>query len=241
MLVVISAFGCNKAVPSVAGCEKVSVATLRSLYRHYPHKLAIDAIIGAVVVSSDRQGEHYHQLVLQDPTGGIVVSIDCDELFQHYAIGDSLVVRLFGLTLGGYGGEPRLGDEPSGGNEVSPIEWNKWQAIATKVAKGVELNPPRVRIADIGPEYVSRLVVVEGVRFVEAGQCWAEEGVPTSRHLVDVEVPTDTLTVRASGRSDFWWHRLPQGELSSSGIVGYFGGEYQFVIGSPESLNLSTE
>lgn len=212
----------------------MSIASLKSRCREFPTELTVNRVIGGVVASSDRHGEHYHRLVLQDHTGGIVVCIDHDSLYTHYSIGDSLVVSLVGLTLGDYGGEPMLGGEPEGERQVSDIDWGHWQAISRSAGVKPYFVPHHLRIADIGPKYVATRVVVQGAQFVEAGQRWADEGVAQTRHLVDADNPTDTLDVRASGRSQMWWYTIPEGVWSVEGVVGLFGGRYQLVVDSPD-------
>lgn len=232
--------GCEMDMPAER-VDYMSIASLKSFYRGYPVELTTNSSIGGVVVSTDRHGEHYHRLVLQDHTGGIVVCIDCDSLYTHYSVGDQLVVGLVGLTLGGYGGQPMLGGEPVGERQVSNIDWSHWQAICHSVGVVPNFVPQHLHIADLGPRDVATRVVVQRARFVEAGQQWADEGVAQTRHLVDEDRPTDTLDVRASGRSQMWWYTIPEGVWSVEGVVGLFGGRYQLVVDSPDGAFLVSD
>ena len=222
--------------------ESLSIASLRGVYKGHPTELTTNKVIGGAVVSSDRHGEHHHRLVLQDPTGGIVVCINHGELHKSYSIGDSLTIRLTGLWLGSYGGELRLGGTPSEGFEVSELPWEHWQTVAHPqgVAHPASVEPKPLRIGQISPSDLSTRVIIEGVRFVEAGQTWAQEGVSQNRHLVDIDSPTDTLILRTSGHSDFWWRTIPEGEWSVEAILSIFNDHYQIVISSPDALFLPT-
>lgn len=222
--------------------EPLSIASLRGLYKGHPTQLTTNKVMGGAVVSSDRHGEHHHRLVVQDATGGIVICIDHSELYTDYSIGDSLVVRLTGLWLGSYGGDLRLGGAPTEGYEVSELDWGHWRAICHPqgVAHPASVEPKPLRIGQIRAADLATRVVIQGARFVEVGQTWAEEGASLNRHLVDTATPTDTLTLHTSGRTDFWWRTIPEGEWNVEGILGIFAGRYQIVIASPDALVLPT-
>jgi hypothetical protein len=102
------------------------------------------------------------------------------------------------------------------------------------------VEPKPLRIGQIRAADLSTRVVIQGARFVEAGQTWAEEGASLNRHLVDTTTPTDTLTLHTSGHTDFWWRTIPEGEWNIEGILGIFAGRYQIVIASPDALVLPT-
>lgn len=218
--------------------EPVSIAYLRSLYGGHPRTLTEPICIEGCVVSTDRHGEFYHRMVIQDATAGIEIAIDQADLHLYYAVGDSLRVECCGLTIGGYGGAARLGGAPAGGYEVSDLAWDEWLLASHHL--GSCHQPPKadtVDIQEIGPQHIATLVGLVGTRFVEAGESWAEaEGVATTRHLVDVATGRDTLAVRTSGYTDFHHLPLPEGPLTVRGIVGYFGGSYQLTIASPDDI-----
>lgn len=223
-------------VDGESASEEVSIAYLRSLYRGYPVLITEPLVVRGVVVSTDRYGESYHRLTMQDHTAGVEFSVDCDHLYRHYSVGDSLRIECCGLTLGGYGRAVRVGAEPEDGYEVSDIGWSLWQGVATNY--GVATVQPAARsvtIADLSAELLSQRVLLEGVRFVEAGERWAEEeGMNTTRHIVDAAC--DTLSVRTSGYSDFFHHILPEGECDVLGLLGYFGSDYQLVVFTPDDV-----
>ena len=230
--------GCSSG-DKYAAERTLSIKALKSLYRGFPVRITEQVVVKGVVVGTDHYGELYHQLVLQDHTGGVVFSIDNSRLYETYSIGDSLRVNCSGLTLGGYGHSVRVGDAPQGdGYQTSPIDWTLWNSLVEHCGVGREPKAERVTIEAIGPEHISTRVRLDGVRFVEAGESLADKGTSVSRHLVSAteETPTDTLAVRASGRSDFYDTLLPAGSCSVVGIMGYFHDDYQLVITSPDNI-----
>ena len=237
-LLVVVCVGCGPTEPAE---RTLSIRALKALYQGYPVRVAEQVVVSGVVVGTDRYGELYHQLLLQDHTGGVIFSIDNPRLYESYSVGDSLRVRCCGLTLGAYGHSIRVGCAPEGdGYETSPIGWAQWCSIVEDCGVGAEPQAERLEeISSLGPQHLSTLVRLDGVRFVEGGQTLTVDGAPTSRHLVganDTEPPTDTLIVRASSRSDFADILLPEGECSVVGIAGYFYNAYQLTISSPDHI-----
>ena len=234
----VVACGCS-AGESGEEVQRLTIRALKSLYQGYPVRITEQVAVEGVVVGTDRYDELYHQLILQDHTGGVVFSIDNASLYETYSVGDSLRVGCCGLTLGGYGHSVRVGDAPQGdGYQTSPIDWTLWCSLVEHCGVGREPKPERVEIGAIGPQHISTLVRLDGVRFVEAGESLADKGVAVSRHLVSATQtePTDTLVVRASGRSDFYDMLLPVGPCSVVGIAGYFYDDYQLIITSPDDI-----
>ncbi len=234
----VVACGCS-AGESGEEVQRLTIRALKSLYQGYPVRITEQVAVEGVVVGTDRYDELYHQLILQDHTGGVVFSIDNASLYETYSVGDSLRVGCCGLTIGGYGHSVRVGDAPQGdGYQTSPIDWTLWCSLVEYCGVGREPKPERVEIGTIGPQHISTLVRLDGVRFVEAGESLADKGVAVSRHLVSATQtePTDTLVVRASGRSDFYDMLLPVGPCSVVGIAGYFHDDYQLIITSPDDI-----
>ena len=219
--------------------KTLSIRALKLLYRGYPVMITEQVAIEGVVVGTDRYDELYHQLMLQDHTGGVVFSINDARLYETYSVGDSLRVGCCGLTIGGYGHSVRVGDAPQGdGYQTSPIEWALWCSLVEHCGVGHKPKAERVEIGALDAEHISTSVRVDDVRFVEAGEPLADKSGAVSRHLVSATQaePTDTLVVRASGRSDFYDMLLPAGPCSVVGIAGYFHDDYQLLITSPDDI-----
>lgn len=234
--------------PLVVGCEMVeegtvlrSIAYLRGLYRGYPVTLHEEIVVEGEVISCDRGGEFYHQLVVQDTTGGIVFSIDCDDLYKLYAVGDRVRVRCLGLRLGSYGRSLRLGGKSADGREVSEMSEAEWSGLCERVGRSERLSTTSIDIGAIEPRNLSSWVRIVGVRFVEAGEVWAPDGKSTTRHIVSLEAPRDTLRVRMSGHSDFSQERIPEGECCVEGVLDYFSDDYQLVLHSLDGVLTDSE
>lgn len=74
-----------------------------------PFVIGDDIIIAGRVISSDRRGNFYNQIYIQDETGGIEVKIGKNSLYNDYKLGQKVYVicgptdHTLGLTIGSYG------------------------------------------------------------------------------------------------------------------------------------------
>ena len=72
------------------------------------HVFTGDSTIYGVVTADDRSGNFYHQIVIQDSTGGIVLGLQATYLYTNYPIGRKVYVSLKGLSIADYDGSPEI-------------------------------------------------------------------------------------------------------------------------------------
>ncbi len=244
VLIAAVLFGCRPAstvpppegpgIPGIPGPgdeKTVSIALLRTLYNGAPVLLTDEILISGAVVSSDREGNFYKTLVLDDGTAGIEVRLDVEEIFKRFMIHTRVGVRCNGLWLGSYGGTLQLGAAPFDDSQTRPLP-------AAAVAEHLfpdetfygEVLPATLSFGEISQRRISTYVAFEGVRFSgeEQGLTWAEPETDTNRHLVDGA--GDTLIVRTSHHANFAVRQLPEGTGRIEGVLGYFNGDYQLVV-----------
>ena len=221
--------------------ERVSVVYLKSFYRTAPVCVDRALRIEGRIVANDFNGNLYHELCVADSTGGIIVRLDADRLYRRFWEGAQVAVRCNGLWLGSSGGTIELGAAPMGEYEVDPIPTEEIGLyISTDSTRQVEIVPRSLTIAECVPEYVSTLVRIERVQFVEEELPlgWCDKvidpltgepiAVATVRHLVDQR--GDTIDVYTSPYADFVQSSLPSGSGSIEGLLGYFNRRYQLRI-----------
>ena len=221
--------------------ERVSVAYLKSLYRTAPVRVDRALRIEGRIVANDFNGNLHNELCVADSTGGIIVRLDADRLYRRFWVGAKVAVRCNGLWLGSSGGTIELGAAPTGEYEVDPIPTEEIGLyLSTDSTNQIEVAARSLTIAECVPEYVSTLVRIEGVQFVEEelplGWCdtvidsltGEPIAVATVRHLVDPR--GDTIDVYTSPYADFVQSPLPSGSGSIEGLLGYFNRCYQLRI-----------
>ncbi len=229
-------FGCKK--PSVvpkSGDEEHSIASLKTLYSGAPTQIRDNILITGTVISSDREGNFYQTLVVEDATGGIEIKLGVDEIFKHFRIHTRATIRCQGLWLGSYGGTLQLGSAPMQTFETEPLtEIEMAEHLTVDATFYGEIVPRESTISDLSARDISTFVLLSGVRFApeEEGLSWAETDdespYATDRYLIDSQ--GNRLAVRTSRYASFARRMLPRGEGKILGVAGYFDDRFQLVV-----------
>lgn len=93
-----------------AGIEEfTTIAQLKALYRGRALVVSGNVWIEGQVTTSDKSGNIYNEIYIQDKTGAIDLKLGLSSMYNEYKIGQRLYVKCDGLTLGSYNGMPQLG------------------------------------------------------------------------------------------------------------------------------------
>lgn len=210
-------------------------------------------VISGRVISSDRAGNVYKSLYIQDSTGALPMSINQNSLYNTYQIGQEIVVDVTGMYIGMYRGLLQLGypSTASTGNvEASfmpPVFFEEHvqlnglpnpAAIDTITVSsfnelGTTVNLPTEN--DLA-YWQGRIVRFQDVEFVEGGQAQFTDGykITTSRELMDSD--GNILDVRTSGYANFREVELPAGKIDLVALVGYYSGSYQLTLNNVDGI-----
>jgi hypothetical protein len=90
-----------------------SISVLKSLYHDRTIRITQEISIQGHIVANDTAGEFYKEIVVEDDTGGIVLSIDDERLYRTCRLFDFVTINCQGLALGSEGGTLLL-DEVGG-------------------------------------------------------------------------------------------------------------------------------
>lgn len=129
-----------------------TIAGLKKLYVDAGGAVEIKdhLVIGGQVVSSDRSGNIYRELFLQDATGAICVKIGKSSLYSDYRLGQWVYVDCAGLVIGAYNGMPQLGVEDESSSNYDTAYIDAQYLIDTHIFRGRddELPAPRTVTED---------------------------------------------------------------------------------------------
>ena len=151
------------------------------------------AVIKGVVSSTDQPGNFYKSFFIQDETGGMEIKIGKNGLYNDYLPGQTVYVKLDGLTLGMYGyktgnyggmGMVQVGfSDPSGEYETSYMEIaflidrhilrgdpNDLHPVQPKVITEAEL-PNAKTDTQKNNANVGRLVTLKGLKYANEVFC----------------------------------------------------------------------
>lgn len=224
--------------PKVEGLTpNITISELKKQYAGVADRTAkeieYDYILRAVVSANDASGNIYKQIYVQDETGGIAVSIDQNEINGTYPVGQEVYIKLHGLAISVYGGQPSIGHPTADKNRI-PFEIVKESLLPNGWPDADRVEPRTVRIADFSDEMVGTLVRLDNVLFEEAGQPFAPPQETVNRLITQGD--GSSVVVRNSGYAQFAQDLLPQGVGSVVGVLSKFGNAYQLFLRTREDV-----
>ena len=200
--------------------------------------------IKGIVTGNDEGGNIYSQLYLQDNTGAIVLSISQSGLYGAFPVGQTVLVELQGLYVGGYGKQPQIGTtytnpnkegatphykllSPIPGLMVAPIE-AKWNFNSLDFAK------------DAG-----KLVTLKGVTLAEADGKAVFAPSDGSVTILGgcanrVISGLSNVVVRTSTYADFAQRIMPTTRVDITGVAARYNDTWQIMMRTEKDIVEST-
>lgn len=203
-----------------------------------------DLIIEGYVISSDKDGNFYNVLFVQDkpinPDFGIQLEIDLRESHLFYEVGSKIFIKLKGLFLGKSKETLKLGGTFSsfGNISVGRLPSHKVGQHIFKTCDAIDaLRPTEVSISELDSITLNTLIKIDSLEIVEEelGNPFAVEGEDSEWRLKDCE--ENEVLLLNSGFSDFYTEILPSGNGSVTGVLQKDGKNYQLVIRNKEDMN----
>lgn len=230
----------NTIEPNVV--VNTNITTIKAMYRGY-EPVIIERGSGsqeplyleAYVISSDKAGNYYKQLVIQDlpenPTSGIVISTEATDMYTRFNVGRKVYVRVDGLYIGKYAGLISIGLQS--GREIGRINVDDFEERVLRSTESYELVPVRLTIAEtLIPENISTLIQLDSVQFPEilAGLAYGNLNNTYGVNRTVEDCFGNMVTLRNSGYSDFKNELLPLGNGSLTAILSVFNTDFQLFI-----------
>ena len=236
--------GCNldpdvAPIPTYDGKADTTIAELLAMheigasdsYIHIPED-ADDIIISGIVTTSDKHGNCYKYINIEDETGAIQIKINSSTLYNKYRLGQRVFVKCNGLDLGDYRKLPQLGMWAN--DKIEPIPSGKsylyifcdgpTQPVVPSVTMTTIPNADAIPFTNY-----NRLVKLEGATFVEGGIATYCDPYTATSHDIKMADGT-TITMRTSNYADFYNEKLPTGTGTIYGILTRYNNYVQIVI-----------
>ncbi|AWX44254.1 hypothetical protein HME9304_01254 [Flagellimonas maritima] len=234
-------------------CESGLVAniTLVDLFNMLEEKtfqIQEDLVIDGYVISSDREGNFFGTLYIQDnpsnPTGGFQIDIDLRESHLFFEVGSKVLIKLKGLYLGSNGESFKLGGSflAFGNLSVGRLPALKvHEHIFLSCDAAVKIEPVPTQIPNLKSSIDKTLVSFDGLEVIEEelDSIFAMAKKETERTLQDCE--ENNIKILNSGFSDFQDDVLPEGNGSITGVLLKDGDDFQIVIRFLEDIDFSNE
>lgn len=206
-----------------------------------------DVIIEGYVVSSDKSGNIYKTISIQDkpenPTSAIKIAIDETNLYAKYNIGRKIYVKLKGLAVGYSFGSIQIGKAVAGElGRISSYEINNY---IIRSCEEVEIIPKKVSISQLNESMLDMLVEIENVQFKtsDLGKSYGNiENTETVNRVLESFNSNCNLVneviVRNSGYSNFKNELLPEGKGSVVAIFSNYYEDYQLYLRDTNDVKL---
>lgn len=219
-------------------------------------------ILRGRVISSDASGNIYQNLVIQDETAALTLSIREASMWSSYRVGQEIVLDATGLYMGSYSGLYQLGwlADYNGAPSMTFMSWfmfkehNQMNGMPNQNFKYVSLNSewpaenPYCIVStiselnsisattELGRNVMSQLVEIQNVFFEEGGQnTYAEYQESNERRYV-VDASGNKIALNNSGYATFYNDTLPEGIGTVRGILGYYQEAWQLTIRGLEDV-----
>lgn len=191
-------------------------------------------IVSGRIVSSDRAGNVYKKIIIDDGTAALPLSINYNSLYNEWRVGQEIVLDVTGMYFGKYCGCQQLGyPDVYEKTDVEQTSFMPYEFFLEHVEKNGLPEPEKVdtllirKFSDIPvsptelPAFQSRLVRFNNVSFEEGGQStFAVYKVNTNKILKDAD--GQTLTVRTSGYATFRDEVLPEGNGDVVALLDFY-------------------
>ena len=195
--------------------------------------------IKGTVIGNDIEGNLYNQVVIDDGTAAIIISVAQGGMFGQMPVGQEILVNVGGLYYGTYRTQPQVGvayhNAEKDQNYPSRINRNEWQerfkiigkADASKVQPEVITDPSILTNESEAYSRAGRLVTLKGVEFDKADGklTFAPEsegyttGFGVTRYFKGFTTQKKQIGIRTSCYADFAAEIVPSGKLNVTGIL----------------------
>lgn len=223
----------------VAGLEaNTTIAAIKSRFTGSPVRIDDDAILRGIVIADDRSGNFFKIIVIQDETAGIEIPIDRIALHDDYPIGREVFVKCQGLWLCNNNGVLQLGAAFDQNNRAVRIPDNLRGRYLFRGKRNQPVNTLTLRINELRPEHISRLIKIEGVQFNsgDLGKTLAIAATQTSQNLNLEDCSGNRILIRTSGFAQFANTIVPNGRGEITAVYSVFGNDQQLFIREIEDL-----
>ncbi len=242
LLLLLYGCGYNDSDPArpvevLPGQADATMADIKALYVQGGTTVTANALLKCRVTSSDRSGNFYRTLFVEDETGGIEILTGIYDTHNDYLCGQVVYLMPQGLTINRREGMYQMGIR---GAEHWQLTYINNKTLIDKHLAVEHKEPERplpVRVSELDEGMVGRLVRIAGVTFPNGGTAsWAvsaarsSTGYPEEKEREALDLYGRSVRVRTSGYASFADSILPVGEVSVTGIVHKGGAGYYLKI-----------
>lgn len=212
--------------------------------------------IKGIVTGNDEGGNIYSQLYLQDNTGAIVLSISQSGLYGAFPVGQTVLVELQGLYVGGYGKQPQIGTTYTNPNKegatpqvgrMSRYIWKDHYKLLSPIP-GLMVAPIEAKWNFNSLDFAKdagKLVTLKGVTLAEADGKAVFAPSDGSVTILGgcanrVISGLSNVVVRTSTYADFAQRIMPTTRVDITGVAARYNDTWQIMMRTEKDIVEST-
>ena len=230
-----------------------TIAELKELYANEINNNSLAQVtqpmqIQGIVTGNDVEGNIYNSLYIQDNTGAIAISVGQGGLYGAFSVGQTVLIELNGLYIGGYGKQPQLGTTYTNPNKegatpqvgrMTRYTWAEHYKLVPAVA-GLTVEPLEVKYnlnkLDIAQD-CGKLITLKGVTLAEADGTAvfapSDGSVTLTANCANRTIKgVSNVVLRTSTYADFAKQPLPTGRVDITGVATRYNDTWQFLMRS---------
>jgi len=222
-----------------------TIKQIKALFTNDTLRIKDNIIIAGYVISSDKEGNFYKELYLQDSTTGIAIMLDDSYLYTRFREGQLVYVKCKNLYLGKDGGGVlKLGSLYT---ENGIVKFGRIQGrsfIDAHIIPSCEnklIEPKKIKISDINDNLLHQLITIDSVQFIDAdtSQTYADAANKQSMSRTIIDRKGKTVVLYNSGYASFASEKLPKGNGKILAVLGKYNGTYQLLIRSTKDVKFT--
>jgi hypothetical protein len=203
-----------------------------------------ESMLHAVVVDNDEYDNWYKSIVIQDSTGGIMLLLDGQSLFQDYPVGTLIRLRLKDLLLSDYRRMIQLVgavDSSSGSLVTGGIPLPLFKQHIQVLQDNYPVIPLQVQYKNLHDSLQGRLIQLSNIEFSasDTALTFADKKNKLGASRALKFCTGGTIYLRTSGYANFAGEAIPNGNGTILGVYSVFNSEKQLLIRQPNDILLT--
>ena len=214
----------------------ISIKSLRKLHTMGNIESINKSIaLEATIVANDEHDNLYKSISIQDTSGGIIISLDGNSLYQNYPVGTTIRMHLQNLFLTDYRRMLQVVasvDTSSGQLVTAGIPVSLFSKYFKVVKENTNIIPMAVSFKNLGDSLQGRLIKISNVEFSAADTNFTfadkKNKIGASRSLKFCT--GGTIYLRTSGYADFAGISIPKNNGDIVGVYSVYNYEKQLLL-----------
>lgn len=219
-----SGFGTPEPEPNSEAVTE-TIAHLRDRFLGSPLRIDSNIIVEGTVVSSDRAGNFYRTLCIENNGAALEIMAGIDHLHNLYPVGCSVVVHLKGLTLAQRLGVLQVGNQPLPGSGFDTDYIGSLPAlerIVIRRSEDIRVPEPSLQsVTALAPQRCGTLVRIDKLRYQPEPSDTETTDRSWNGYRRFVDPQGDVIYSYVREYADFASSQIPDGSVSLVGILQY--------------------